>query len=122
MLNVRATSVFGAIACLKCQNAKPPFGCASCVYPPLKDVCNGDPNIYAMCLCLVSEILVAEASSEQAEEEAELQELVFRIRETEESKLFRKFLDTWDNHFNKQRAPAPLIMHTPARKKKAKVK
>ena len=75
-----------------------------------------------MCLCLVSEILVAEASSEQAEEEAELQELVFRIRETEESKLFRKFLDTWDNHFNKQRAPAPLLMHTPARKKKAKVK
>ena len=26
MFNVRTTSVFGAIACLKCQNAKPPFG------------------------------------------------------------------------------------------------
>ena len=74
-------------------------------------------------LCLVSDILVAEASSEQAEEEEEeLQELVFRIRETEESKLFRKFLDTWDNHFNKQRAPAPLVMQNTARKKKAKVK
>ena len=72
---------------------------------------------------LVSDILVAEASSEHAEEEEEeLQELVFRIRETEESKLFRKFLDTWDNHFNKQRAPAPLVMQNTARKKKAKVK
>ena len=75
-------------------------------------------------LFLVSDILVAEASSEHAEEEEEeeLQELVFRIRETEESKLFRKFLDTWDNHFNKQRAPAPLVMQNTARKKKAKVK
>ena len=74
-------------------------------------------------LCLVSDILVAEAGSEHAEEkEEELQELVFRIRETEESKLFRKFLDTWDNHFNKQRAPAPLVMQNTARKKKAKVK
>ena len=115
MFNVRTTSVFGAIA-------KMPSPLLVVLHVNISTlnmvVIQIQLNVF-----LVSDILVAEASAEHAEEEEEeLQELVFRIRETEESKLFRKFLDTWDNHFNKQRAPAPLVMQNTARKKKAKVK
>ena len=49
--------------------------------------------------CLVSETIEAEEASEQRESDKE----DFSLGDTEDSKLFRKFLVTWENYFNKQR-------------------
>ena len=45
----------------------------------------------------MSETLEAEETREQRESDKE----DFRLGDTEDSKLFRKFLVTWENYFNK---------------------
>ena len=47
----------------------------------------------------MSETIEAEEASEQRESDKE----DFSLGHTEDSKLFRKFLVTWENYFNKQR-------------------
>ena len=47
----------------------------------------------------MSETIEAEEASEQRESDKE----DFSLGDTEDSKLFRKFLVTWENYFNKQR-------------------
>lgn len=46
----------------------------------------------------MSETIEAEEASEQREADRE----DFSLGDTEDSKLFRKFLVTWENYFNKQ--------------------
>ena len=47
----------------------------------------------------MSETIEAEEAGEQRESDKE----DFSLGDTEDSKLFRKFLVTWENYFNKQR-------------------
>ena len=74
-------------------------GCKAFAHSQLIHFSASPPSTFHLFIlnCLVSETI--EEASEQRESDKE----DFSLGDTEDSKLFRKFLVTWENYFNKQR-------------------